>query len=60
MSMMDKIKSMFGGGAAASNDKDHAGHDHAGHDHSHDAPAAPLDPVGTTAPDPAPEGDHQH
>jgi|RhiMetdeSRZDD1v2_1073273.scaffolds.fasta_scaffold1525666_3 hypothetical protein len=50
MSIMDKIKSLFSGGSAASTD-DHAGHDHSGHDHdhSHDEPAAampPADPAG--------------
>ncbi len=68
MSLMDKLKSMFGGGSSA-DDHDHTGHDHAGHDHSHDAvpaadpaapaePAAPLDPLGTTMPDPAPHDEH--
>ena len=52
MSIMDKIKSLFSGGSAASTD-DHAGHDHSGHDHdhSHDEPAAampPADPTGDT------------
>jgi hypothetical protein len=49
MSIMDKIKSLFSGGSASTDD--HAGHDHSGHDHdhSHDEPAAampPADPAG--------------
>jgi len=65
MSFMDKIKAMFSGGSAAEHDHSHDGHDHShdGHDHahadhSHDAmddvppmPAAPLDPLGTAAPE---------
>jgi hypothetical protein len=48
MSIMDKIKSLFSGGSAASTD-DHAGHDHSGHDHdhSHDEPAAAMPPADT-------------
>jgi hypothetical protein len=59
MSLLDKIKSMFSGGASADTDA-HAGHDHshAGDDHSHDhspdpVPATP-DPVPAT-PDPVPD-----
>jgi len=46
MSVIDKIKSLFSGGSAASTD-DHAGHDHSGHDHdhSHDEPAAAMPPA---------------
>ena len=49
MSVMDKIKSLFSGGSAASTD-DHAGHDHSGHDHdhSHDEPAAAMPPADAT------------
>lgn len=69
MSLMDKLKSLFGGGAQEEPHHDH-GHDHAGHDHSHDhahehdavpaEPVAPLDPLGTTMPDPAPQDEHEH
>ena len=69
MSFMDKLKTMFSGGSSASehdHDHSHEGHDHShdGHDHAHDhahaidemppAPAAPMDPLGTTEPDPIP------
>jgi hypothetical protein len=57
MSFMDKLKAMFSGSSSAS-EHDHS---HDGHDHSHDAmedvpaaPAAPMDPLGTTEPDPMP------
>ena len=52
MSLLDKIKSMFSGGASADTDA-HAGHDHshAGDDHSHDHSP---DPVPAT-PDPVPD-----
>ncbi|HUQ22550.1 MAG TPA: hypothetical protein VM049_05990 [Gaiellaceae bacterium] len=54
---MDKIRSLFSGGSAATTD-DHAGHDHSGHDHdhshdhSHDEPAAamPAGPADEDAP----------
>jgi hypothetical protein len=62
MSFMDKLKAMFSGGSSPmEHDHSHDGHDHAheGHDHSHDAmddvpaaPAAPMDPLGTTEPEP--------
>lgn len=64
MSLMDKLKSLFGGGAKEDHGHDHTGHDHA-HDHSHEhdavpaEPVAPLDPLGTTMPDPAPHDEHQ-
>ncbi|MDX6396634.1 MAG: hypothetical protein QOJ43_42 [Gaiellaceae bacterium] len=48
MSLMDKIKSFFTGGASASDS--HAGHDHSGHDHAE--PAAPVDPAGIPASEP--------
>ncbi|HXH87878.1 MAG TPA: hypothetical protein VNI55_04660 [Gaiellaceae bacterium] len=65
MSFMDKLKAMFSGGSAAEHGHSHDGHDHShdGHDHSnadhaHDAmddvppmPAAPMDPLGTAAPE---------
>ena len=57
MSFMDKLKAMFGGGSDS-----HDSHD--GHDHAHDhgtavddvppAPAAPLDPLGTSMPEAGP------
>jgi hypothetical protein len=53
MSFMDKLKSIFSGGSSAEHDG-----------HSHDAmadvpppPAAPMDPLGTTDPDPMPGED---
>ena len=65
MSFMDKLKAMFSGGSSTAG-HDH-GHSHDGHDHSHEghdhahaiddvppAPAAPMDPLGTTEPDPIP------
>jgi hypothetical protein len=54
MSLLDKIKSMFSGGASADTDA-RAGHDHshAGDDHSHDPVPATPDPVPAT-PDPVP------
>jgi hypothetical protein len=66
MSFLDKLKSMFSGGPAAEHDHSHEGHDHShhDHDHSHDAmdnvpppPPAPMDPLGTTDPDPMPGED---
>jgi hypothetical protein len=58
MSLIDKIKSLFSGGSAATTDAhaghDHAGHDHAGHDHDHShEPAAttPANPAGEDRPD---------
>ena len=58
MSFLDKLKSMFSGGPSAEHDP------HEGHDHSDDAmadvpppPAAPMDPLGTTDPDPMPGED---
>ncbi len=58
MSFMDKLKAMFTGGS------DSHDHSHDGHDHSHDhgvavddvppAPAAPLDPLGTSMPEAGP------
>jgi len=60
MSLMDKLKAMISGGSD-SHDHSHAGHDH---DHTHDhgtavddvppAPAAPLDPLGTSMPEAGP------
>ncbi|MGI9111708.1 MAG: hypothetical protein ACR2GT_05875 [Gaiellaceae bacterium] len=65
MSFMDKLKAMFTG----SDSHSHDGHSHDGHDHSHDghshdhatavddvppAPAAPLDPLGTSMPEAGP------
>jgi hypothetical protein len=54
MSFLDKLKAMFSGGSSAEHD-----HSHEGHDHSHDAmddvpppPAAPMEPLGTTDPEP--------
>lgn len=62
MSFMDKVKSLFSGGSSAEHDHSHEGHSH--DDHSHDAmadvpppPAAPMDPLGTTDPDPMPRDD---
>ena len=59
MSFLDKLKSMFSGGPSAEHD-----HSHEGHDHSHDAmddmpppSAAPMDPLGTTDPEPMPGED---
>lgn len=58
MSFMDKLKSLFSGGSSADE------HDHSHEGHSHDAmadvpppPAAPMDPLGTTDPDPMPGED---
>ena len=58
MSFIDKLKAMFSGGSSTT-EHDHHDHSHDGHDHSHDAmddvpaaPAAPMDPLGTTEPDP--------
>ena len=55
MSLMDKIRSFFSGGAAGSD----AGHDHshAGHDHPPEpnAPTVPTDPVAMPAGEPADE-----
>ena len=46
MSLMDKIKSLFGGGSSDTADA-HAGHDHAAHDRAAEpTPAAP--PVAQT------------
>lgn len=58
MSLMDKIKSLFSGGASADT-HDHAGHDHSGHDHSHEPVAPMADPAGmpTTEPTPTAEGE---
>jgi hypothetical protein len=66
MSFLDKLKALFSHGPSE-HDHSHDGHDHSheGHDHAHDAmddvpppPAAPLDPLGTTDPEPIPgEGD---
>jgi len=63
MSFMDKLKAMFTGGSD-SHGHSHDGHSHEGHDHSHDhgaavddvppAPAAPLDPLGTSMPEAGP------
>jgi hypothetical protein len=61
MSLMDRIKALFGGSAAEgqdhAHDHSHDGHDH-GHDHSHDEvaamPAAPVDPQGTSMPEATP------
>ncbi len=54
MSLMDKVKSFFSGGAAAE-PHDHAGHDHAGHDHDHSHEPAtavpPADPAGVPTSD---------
>ncbi len=60
MSLMDKLKAMFSGGSD-SHDHSHDGHDHSHDDHGHDhgiavddvppAPAAPLDPLGTSMPE---------
>ncbi len=62
MSFMDKLKAMFTG--SDSHEHSHDGHSHDGHDHSHDhgtavddvppAPAAPLDPLGTSMPEAGP------
>ena len=64
MSFMDKLKSLFSGGSSGEHDHSHDGHSHEGHDHSHDAmadvpppPAAPMDQLGTTDPDPMPGED---
>ena len=60
MSLMDKIRSFFSGGAADS----HAGHDHShdGHDHVHEpvsptAPTVPSDPAAVPTAEPADEDD---
>ncbi|MCP9486478.1 MAG: hypothetical protein MSC30_11495 [Gaiellaceae bacterium MAG52_C11] len=60
---MDKLKAMFTGGSD-SPDHSHDGHDHHDQTHDHDhgvavddvppAPAAPLDPLGTTMPEAGP------
>jgi hypothetical protein len=62
MSFLDKLKAMFSGGPSAEHDHSHEGHGHEGH--SHDAmddvpppPAAPMDPLGTTDPEPMPGED---
>jgi len=60
MSLMDKLKAMISGGSD-SRDHSHAGHDH-DHTHGHGtavddvptAPAAPLDPLGTSMPEAGP------
>jgi hypothetical protein len=70
MSFLDKLKAMFSGGSSTTehdhHDHSHEGHDHShgDHDHSHDpiddvpaAPAAPMDPLGTTEPEPM-AGEH--
>lgn len=63
MSFLDKLKAMFSGGSSTT-EHDHHDHSHEGHDHSHDAmddvpaaPAAPMDPLGTTEPEPM-SGEH--
>ena len=55
MSLLDRIKSLFGGGSSDGADA-HAGHDHTGHDHTHEPvapPAPPADPTGLPASEPA-------
>lgn len=54
MSLLDRIKSLFGGGSSDGADA-HAGHEHAGHDHSHEPvapPAPPADPTGLPTSEP--------
>ncbi|MBA2333198.1 MAG: hypothetical protein H0V94_10465 [Actinobacteria bacterium] len=59
MTFMDKLKAMFTGGSS-SHEHSHDGHDHADHDHATalddvpPAPAAPLDPLGTSMPEAGP------
>jgi len=69
MSLMDRIKSLFGGGAGDAHDHHHHAHDdHVGHSHDEPIPAesnlsaslgtpgpAPVDPLGTTTPAAAPD-----
>ncbi len=66
MTFMDKLKAMFTGGSTShehshdGHDHSHDGHDHADHDHATalddvpPAPAAPLDPLGTSMPEAGP------
>jgi hypothetical protein len=61
MSLLDRIKSLFGGSSSEAVDAD-AGHDHSGPDHSHEPvapPAPPADPTGlpTSAPPASEEGE---
>ena len=63
MSLLDKIKSLFGGSSSESADA-HAGHDHSDDDHSHEPvapPAPPADPTGLPSSEPASteEGENQ-
>jgi hypothetical protein len=55
MSLLDRIKSLFGGGSSDGADA-HGGHDHTGDDHSHEPvapPAPPADPTGLPTSEPA-------
>ena len=55
MSLLDRIKSLFGGGSPDGADA-HADHDHTGHDHTHEPvapPAPPADPTGLPTSEPA-------
>lgn len=64
MSLMDKLKSLFGGGSSDAQDA-HAGHDHSAHDHSaHEPmpeaaapPIPPADPAGIPTSEPPPADD---
>jgi hypothetical protein len=52
MSLMDKLKSLLGGGSSATDDS-HAGHDHAAHAEPA-PPTPPVDPAGTMTSEPQP------
>lgn len=55
MSLMDKIRSFFSGGATGADSHagdDHSSHDHSGHDHSHEpTPAEPAEPEADDKPE---------
>ncbi len=56
MSFLDRLKSFFSGASPATDDR--AGHSHAARDESNVEPSAgppPSDPLGTPAPEAAPE-----
>jgi hypothetical protein len=59
MSLMDKIRSFFSGGAADSHGHDHSddGHDHVPEPVSATAPTVPSDPTGAPTAEPADEED---
>jgi len=55
MSLLDRIKSLFGGGSSDGADA-HSGHDDARHDHTPEPaapPAPPADPTGLPTSEPA-------